>query len=150
MTHRLQILATLLGSICWLGSCQQVPQLTVSTVSLSTSTPPTVVSMVGTATSIYTPMLAVTPSTPTLPATLDSYPLSITAMQASAYPGSDIVIERTLSPGLDYNRYIVSYQSDGLILFGLLTVPIGAKPAGGWPVILLNHGYIPPTEYSTG
>ena len=34
-------------------------------------------------------------------------------------------------------------------LFGLLTVPTGNKPAAGWPVILLNHGYIPPTEYST-
>ena len=34
-------------------------------------------------------------------------------------------------------------------LFGLLTVPTGSKPAAGWPVILLNHGYIPPDEYST-
>ena len=29
------------------------------------------------------------------------------------------------------------------------TIPTGVKPAGGWPVILLNHGYIPPAEYST-
>ena len=35
-THRLQILATLLGLTCWLGSCQQVPQLMVGTASLST------------------------------------------------------------------------------------------------------------------
>jgi len=101
--------------------------------------------MTGTATSIYT----LTPSTPAPPAAADASPLAITAMRAKAYPGSDIVIERTLSGGPGYNRYVVSYQSDGLKLFGLLTVPTGVKPAGGWPVILLNHGYIPPTEYST-
>jgi len=105
--------------------------------------------MVGTATSIYTPMLAITPNTAAFPATPDSFPLAIAAMQSKAYPGSDIVIERTLLAGPSYNRYVVSYQSDGLKLFSLLTVPKGAKPAGGWPVILLNHGYIPPNEYST-
>ena len=65
-THRLQILASLLGLTCWLGSCQQVPQLTVGTVSLSTSTPPIADTTAGTATSIGTPMLAVTPTTSTL------------------------------------------------------------------------------------
>lgn len=70
-------------------------------------------------------------------------------MRAKAYPGSAITVESTLAPGSGYNRYIVSYQSDGLKIYGLLTVPTGNKPAGGWPVILLNHGYIPPPEYST-
>jgi dipeptidyl aminopeptidase/acylaminoacyl peptidase len=75
--------------------------------------------------------------------------LTIAAMRAKSYPGSDLSIEQTLPPGPNYNRYIASYQSDDLKLFGLLTVPTGDKPAGGWPVILLNHGYIPPGEYST-
>ena len=70
-------------------------------------------------------------------------------MRAKAYPGSDIVIEGTLPAAPNYSRYVVSYQSDGLKLFGLLTVPTGSKPSGGWPVILLNHGYVPPPEYST-
>ena len=70
-------------------------------------------------------------------------------MRAKVYPGSDLAIESTLPAGPGYSRYVVSYLSDGLKLFGLLTVPIGDKPAGGWPVILLNHGYIPPAEYST-
>jgi dipeptidyl aminopeptidase/acylaminoacyl peptidase len=88
-------------------------------------------------------------TSPAPPATQVSVPLAITAMRAKTYPGSDLVIESTLPAGQGYNRTIVSYQSDGLKLFGLLTVPMGAKPAGGWPVILLNHGYIPPDEYST-
>ncbi len=97
-------------------------------------------SIASAATSIDTPALSATP---------DSSPLAISVMRAKSYPGSDIVLEQTLAPGSGYNRYIASYQSDGLKLFGLLTVPTGSKPAAGWPVILLNHGYIPPDEYST-
>jgi dipeptidyl aminopeptidase/acylaminoacyl peptidase len=76
-------------------------------------------------------------------------PLAILAMRQRDYPGSDLVIERTLSPGRNYQQYVASYQSDGLKIFALLTVPNGAKPASGWPVIIFNHGYIPPTVYRT-
>jgi uncharacterized protein len=70
-------------------------------------------------------------------------------MRAKKYPGSDLAIESTLPGGPGYNRYIVSYVSDGLRLYGLLTVPTGTKPPGGWPILIINHGYIPPAEYST-
>ena len=76
-------------------------------------------------------------------------PLTIDAMRQRDYPGSDLVIEQTLAPGSNYRRYVASYQSDGLKIFGLLTVPTGRKPAGGWPVIIFNHGYIPPSQYRT-
>jgi alpha-beta hydrolase superfamily lysophospholipase len=158
MTCRLLILTTVL-SLTWLASCQQTPEppIVVTPPSTEASAPrargemptasPSVIA--GAATSIYAPVLTLTPTTPALPSTPDSSPLAITAMRAKAYPGSDIVTERTLPAGPGYNRYIVSYQSDGLKLLGLLTIPMGNKPAGGWPVIILNHGYIPPTEYST-
>lgn len=74
-------------------------------------------------------------------------PLSIEYMCKQEYPGSDIVIEQTLPNGSNHNRYIVSYKSDGLKIFALLTVPQGDKPKTGWSVIIFNHGYIPPTEY---
>src|ERR1700694_3176501 len=76
-------------------------------------------------------------------------PLAIDVMRQRDYPGSDLVIERTLSPGSNYQQYVASYQSDGLKIFALLTVPNVAKPASGWPVIVFNHGYIPPTVYRT-
>jgi dipeptidyl aminopeptidase/acylaminoacyl peptidase len=76
-------------------------------------------------------------------------PLAIDAMRQREYPGSDLAIEQTLAPGSNYRRYVASYQSDGLKIFGLLTVPNGPKPATGWPVIIFNHGYIPPTVYRT-
>lgn len=90
-----------------------------------------------------------TSSTPIPSAVNHQFPLSIAAMKAKSYPGSPISIEQTLSPGSNYNRYLVSYKSDGLKIFALLAVPQGKKPEEGWPVILLNHGYIPPAQYST-
>jgi len=76
-------------------------------------------------------------------------PLSIEAMRQKSYPGSDLVIEKTLSAGSNYNQYIASYESEGLKIYGLLTVPVGKKPEAGWPVIIFNHGYIQPSLYQT-
>ncbi len=73
--------------------------------------------------------------------------LSILTMRARAYPGSPIFIEQTLTPGTNYNQYIVSYRSDGLKLFALMTVPTTTRPATGWPAIVFNHGYVPPERY---
>ena len=58
------------------------------------------------------------------------------------------MIEETLKPAANYNRYIASYHSDGLKIYALLTIPQGTPPPSGWPVILFNHGYIPPEGYS--
>jgi dipeptidyl aminopeptidase/acylaminoacyl peptidase len=80
---------------------------------------------------------------------IDNNPLSITYMRSRSYPGSVLIIEQTLSPGENYNQYITSYKSAGLTIHGLLTLPMGGKPAGGWPVIIFNHGYISPDTYKT-
>lgn len=83
------------------------------------------------------------------PTPVNSYPLSIRAMRARNYPGNDITLEQTLPDGANYKQYIVSYLSDGLKIYALLTVPNGNPPAGGFPVIIFNHGYIPPDQYRT-
>lgn len=77
------------------------------------------------------------------------HPLSIEALKKGRYPGSEITIEETLAPGSNYQRYRVSYRSEGNKIYALLTVPSGDKPTIGWPVIIFNHGYIPPAEYRT-
>jgi dipeptidyl aminopeptidase/acylaminoacyl peptidase len=77
------------------------------------------------------------------------HPLSIEALRQGEYPGSDLVIEQELSDGSNYRRYIASYKSEGLKIYGLLTVPKNTKPDSGFPVIIFNHGYIPPNEYKT-
>ncbi len=81
------------------------------------------------------------------PSTNQFYPLTIDYLQQQSYPSSAIIIEETLESGSNYERYIVSYQSEGLKIFALLTIPAGETPVNGWPVILFNHGYIPPTQY---
>lgn len=73
----------------------------------------------------------------------------IEVLRQQAYPGSALNLELTLDPGSNYDRHIVSYQSEGNKIFALLTVPRGDKPASGWPVVIFNHGYIPPSQYRT-
>jgi len=80
---------------------------------------------------------------------INQNPIAIAAMRKKTYPGSDLTIEQSLPAASNYNQYFASYQSDGLKIYGLLTVPMGEKPAGGWPVIIFNHGYIPPESYQT-
>jgi dipeptidyl aminopeptidase/acylaminoacyl peptidase len=77
------------------------------------------------------------------------HPLSIQALKEGEYPGSDMVIEQTLNPGSNYKRYIASYKSEGLKIYGLLTVPSGIPPENGFPVVIFNHGYISPSVYKT-
>jgi dipeptidyl aminopeptidase/acylaminoacyl peptidase len=77
------------------------------------------------------------------------HPLSIETMRRREYPGSPVTLEQILEPGANYNRYYVSYLSEGLKIYALMTVPFGEKPETGWPVIIFNHGYIPPDVYRT-
>lgn len=79
----------------------------------------------------------------------DSNPLSIDTLRKRSFTGSDIIIEQTLPSGSNYQRYIASYKSEGLKIYALLTVPNGNIPENGWPVIVFNHGFIPPAEYRT-
>ena len=81
----------------------------------------------------------------------DSLPhlLSIEALRKGDYPGSEITIEQTLTPGSNYQRYIASYRSEGLKIYALLTVPDGSVSEGGFPAIVFNHGYIQPAQYQT-
>jgi len=75
--------------------------------------------------------------------------MDIRAQRQTPYPGSEIVITQNLEPGGNYNRYIAYYLSEGLKIYGLLTIPYGDPPPGGFPGIIFNHGYIPPDVYRT-
>ena len=94
------------------------------------------------------PTLIPEPTT-TLTGTPALFPMSIPALRAGSYPGSDIVIENELAPGAGYHRYYAYYLSEGLKIYDLLTVPDAPMPPGGWPAIVFNHGFIPPQIYRT-
>jgi dipeptidyl aminopeptidase/acylaminoacyl peptidase len=101
-------------------------------------------------TSTPTPRPTLTPTTTPIPtATPFQDPMSIEYMRAQKYPGSDIVIQSELEPGANYHRYYAWYESEGLKIYALLTIPDGEMPKGGWPAIVFNHGYIPPDVYRT-
>jgi len=76
-------------------------------------------------------------------------PISIEYLRSLKIEGSDLKIEQTLSDGYNYKKYIASYLSEGFKIYGLLTVPKADMPQGGFSAIILNHGYIPPTQYVT-
>ena len=77
------------------------------------------------------------------------HPYTIQALREREYVGSDLVVERNLGDQGAFKSQVVSYQSDGLKLFALMNTPDAPKPEGGFPVIILNHGYIEPTVYDT-
>lgn len=56
---------------------------------------------------------------------------------------------REVAGNSNYTSYLTSYTSDGLKINGLLTIPTGTVPTGGFPAIVFVHGYIPPTLYQT-
>jgi dipeptidyl aminopeptidase/acylaminoacyl peptidase len=95
-----------------------------------------------------TPTPTVTPTSTATP-TPTLHPLAVERMRQTEYPGSDLIIEQTLDPGSNYQRYRVSYLSEGLKIYALLTIPDGPRLETGWPVVIFNHGYIPPAQYRT-
>lgn len=77
------------------------------------------------------------------------FPMEIEELRKGEYPGGDFKIEENLPNGTNYRQMIVSYKSEGLKIYGLLTIPLTPKPESGYPAIIFMHGYIPPKQYST-
>ncbi len=75
--------------------------------------------------------------------------LTIEYLRDLEISGSEITFHERLSPGYNYARHLVSYISEGNKIYGLLTVPFGEPPDGGFKAIVFNHGYIPPDQYQT-
>ncbi|MDX1665371.1 MAG: alpha/beta fold hydrolase [Candidatus Promineifilaceae bacterium] len=112
-----------------------------------TATPTSTATATATATTSPTP--TPTPTNTPSPTATPQHPLSIERLRAASYPGSELTLEATLSWGPGHERYIVSYRSEGHKIYALLTIPRGEQPESGWPVIIFNHGYIPPDQYRT-
>ena len=77
------------------------------------------------------------------------HPLMIEAMREREYPGGEIKIEKDLGDQGGFASYVISYPSDGLKLYALMNVPTSQMPPSGWPVVIVNHGYISPSVYDT-
>ena len=90
----------------------------------------------------------VSPTFTVSPTVTPAHPLSMEYLKQQSYSG-ELMIEEDLGQEDSYYRYIVSYHSDGYKNYALLTVPIGDVPETGWPIIVFNHGHIPPKVYRT-
>jgi dipeptidyl aminopeptidase/acylaminoacyl peptidase len=76
-------------------------------------------------------------------------PLTIAAMRARSYPASILTPVRSDGDQGGYVTSVVSFVSDGLTEYALMSVPDGKRPAAGWPVVIISHGYIDPRTYRT-
>ncbi len=77
------------------------------------------------------------------------FPYSITALMDREYEKSDISIVKQVATNGNFNSFIISYTSDGLKEYALMNIPKGTVPQKGFPVLLLDHGYIDPKTYNT-
>jgi fermentation-respiration switch protein FrsA (DUF1100 family) len=95
-----------------------------------------------TSTPLPSPTLTLTPSpTPDLYA-----PLTIDGLASRSYGGGLLDIVDVIDENETFKRYLITYPSDGLAIYGYLTVP---SEGDKFPVALVLHGYIDPDEYDT-
>ncbi len=124
---------------------------TITPISVSTATsiaPPPVVANATPAPELEdTPTLAPTATATATATPTPRHPLDIEAMRRRTYGESGLTLEATLTWGPGYERFIYSYLSDGHKIYAYMTVPREERPPQGWPVIIFNHGYIPPEIY---
>lgn len=85
--------------------------------------------------------------TPAPSPTPDPYAgITIADLQARSYGEGEIEIEGVLEVYEDFIRFLISYESDGVKIFGFMNLPNGDGP---FPVIVVVHGYVTPENYQT-
>lgn len=72
---------------------------------------------------------------------------SIPVMAEKQFQGSDLKLGKILASNESYTRYAITYKSEGFLISGIMNVPVGKGP---FPVLILNHGFIEPKNYSVG
>lgn len=73
--------------------------------------------------------------------------VTIEALSRREYGSPDgLQAHQVFEANADFTRYIVSYLSDGLRIYGFMNVPVGEGP---FPVVILIHGYMPTATYQT-
>ncbi|MDM8527035.1 alpha/beta fold hydrolase [Anaerolineales bacterium HSG24] len=127
----------------------QTPMPSVTATNTPTIIPPT---STPTSTSTSTPVFVslVVPETPTItpsPAPITDPSLTIQALSEREYGGGELEIVETLADRKGYTRYLYTYPSDGLTIYGYMDVPKHATDP--YPVAVVVHGHLPPHLYNT-
>ena len=79
--------------------------------------------------------------TPALP---DYY---IESLRARPYPGGTLEMRDQMARGDGFTKYHMAWPSMGQLMTGTISVPDGPGP---FPVVVVNHGFIPPDRYWIG
>jgi dipeptidyl aminopeptidase/acylaminoacyl peptidase len=73
--------------------------------------------------------------------------LNLQSLWSQTFVGKDLKLDRKISSNSAYDRYRVSYRSNGFKITGVMNIPKGKGP---FPTAVLAHGYIDPDVYVTG
>lgn len=95
------------------------------------------------------PHTRITPASPSKATANSDLSLTIPAIRSRHYAASAITTTQPLGDQGGYRNAVVSFVSDGLTEYALQSTPDTPPPAGGYPVIVLMHGYINPSQYQT-
>jgi len=74
-------------------------------------------------------------------------PYAIESLRARAYSSGSLAIGDEMFRGEGFTKYHMSWQSGGQTMTGTISMPDGAGP---FPVVVVNHGFIPPERYWIG
>lgn len=71
---------------------------------------------------------------------------TIPALIRRSYGEGELRVESVIEATDAFTRTLITFDSDGLTVYGFMDVPSGAGP---FPVVIVVHGYVEPAVYST-
>lgn len=84
------------------------------------------------------------------PSESENKTISFRSLIERSYQAPALQQRTVLQETASYTKYAATYQSDTYTISGVLYIPKGKAPEGGFPVLVTNHGYIDPAVYTTG
>ncbi|HKF15745.1 MAG TPA: alpha/beta fold hydrolase [Candidatus Dormibacteraeota bacterium] len=74
-------------------------------------------------------------------------PYYIESLRARPYPGGKLQLGDVMFRAAGFTKYYMSWPSGGQTMTGTISLPDGNGP---FPVVVVNHGFIPPDRYWVG
>ncbi len=74
----------------------------------------------------------------------------ISTLRSRVLGGSGFQVGEVLAANEGYTRHAITYRSGDFTISGVMNVPKETPPPDGFPVLILNHGLISPSIYTTG
>lgn len=74
----------------------------------------------------------------------------IETLRQNSPQGKNFKITELIERNPAYQKFFVTYEADGRTLTGVMNIPRASPPPNGWPILILNHGLIPPDVYFSG